>query len=144
MIGPDGERAYVSLPGQERLVEFSDLRTLRIRIDGDGFGTVSSMGDYIDCGTRCSATFRLSRPWPVELTAQAQNLYHFSPDGWFVGELSSEFFGWSGDYGCGNTVTMEHNLECVATFDTDYPEPDYDWHLPEICLYGHNSDGSCT
>jgi YVTN family beta-propeller protein len=108
-IDPQGHSAYIGLAGpQPRISEIGGSRTLDVRINGTGYGTVSSSPAGIACGTACVARF--SAGTVVTLTAV--------PDG------NSSFYGWSGDAACTNgVVTLNTNAHCVANFVSNAAPP---------------------
>jgi hypothetical protein len=107
-VSRDGRRAYVAVPGANRLVELGNQRTLRISKQGGGLGTVTTQPAVINCGTQCSATFAYAtQVW----------LQYDLPDG-FV------FDGWSGDSDCiDGRVSMIANRYCIARFSKQASPP---------------------
>ncbi len=80
----------------------NQTRTLRIRKQGVGRGTVTSSPAGIDCGADCQETF--AKGTEVTLTA--------------VPEPGSSFVGWSGHSDCRDgTVTLNAHRTCTATFN---------------------------
>jgi hypothetical protein len=75
---------------------------LRIRKGGTGTGTVVSDPTGINCGSDCLGSYPTGRV--VVLTATAAS--------------GSKFAGWTGDSGCGASVTMTTSLRCIANFET--------------------------
>jgi YVTN family beta-propeller protein len=107
-INPRGTSAYVSnVMTNPVVVEIGGMRTLTIARSGSGIGTVRSNLPGIDCGTQCQAQFPLGTN--ITLTA--------TPD------TNSSFSGWSGDFGCGSSITLNSNLNCRATFTWNSPPP---------------------
>jgi YVTN family beta-propeller protein len=107
-INPQGTTAYVSnVIASPLVVEIGGMRTLTVALSGSGIGRVQSNLPGIDCGTQCQAQFLSGTS--VTLTA--------TPD------TTSSFSGWSGDAGCGSVVTLNSNLNCIATFTSNSPPP---------------------
>ncbi len=102
-ISPDGKRAYVTVPGNNKLVEIGNQRTLRISKQGGGIGEVTISRGGIQCGATCIAS--LDAGEQVDLIP--------TPD---IGSKST-FSHWEGDSDCTDgRVTMIENLFCVAIF----------------------------
>jgi YVTN family beta-propeller protein len=102
-IDPQGHSAYVGLGVDARIKEIGGSRTLEVRINGTGYGTVTSLPPGIACGTACLARFAAGTV--VSLTATEDD--------------NSTFVNWSGDAACttgAGTVTLNANTTCVANF----------------------------
>jgi hypothetical protein len=77
--------------------------TLTVTKAGTGSGTVVSVPSGINCGTDCSESYASGRV--ITLTATAAT--------------GSKFTGWTGDTGCGSSVTMTTSRRCTAGFAAD-------------------------
>jgi len=121
-ISPDGKRAYVTrtfsgfTPGDSSVVEIGNQRSLRISKQGGGIGSVATSPVAIDCGSTCIASF--DQGARITLTAIADS------------GSNSRFDYWSGDPQCGDSLTMDTNLFCIANFTT----------IPEGGSDGSNED----
>lgn len=105
-FSPDGKRAFVAVPSQNKLVEVGNQRTLRISKQGGGIGNVKTQPSSVNCGTNCIASFE--RGSSVRLVWEAYS--------------NSQFSHWAGDADCRDgRVTMSDNLYCVAVFNIYRP-----------------------
>jgi YVTN family beta-propeller protein len=125
-MNPQGTTAYVSQLTLGSVREIGGMRTLTVLRAGSGIGDVTSSPAGILCGTSCQAQFVSGTS--ISLTA--------TPDS------RSSFSGWSGDAGCGSTVTLNTNMTCRATFASALPPPSQQQPPPGSCFIATAAYGS--
>ncbi len=107
IISGSGKRVASSVDGATAPVLHIDYEVtfMNIEFAGDGSGSVNIDPPDADCTANC-----------VEICLAGDDVTLIA-----TADYNSTFAGWSGDAGCGSSVTINSDMTCIATFNRVNP-----------------------